>query len=77
MTASVLMSPVRPLISPASGLSSPVCPRMVREHAIPLTGLISGLTGLISTLTGLASTLITSARWPKSSARPSSKLRRT
>ena len=43
------------LTSPVSAIASPVCPRVVRERAIPLTGLISGLTGLTSTLTGLLS----------------------
>ena len=46
------------LISPASGLSSPVCPTRVRELAIPLTWLISGLAGLVFTPTGLTSTLM-------------------
>ena len=56
------------LTSPLSGLSSPVCPRLVVELAITLAGLISGLTGLISTLTRLPSTLTTSACGPKSGA---------
>ena len=56
------------LISPLSGLSSPVRPRIVVELAIPRTGLISGLTGLVSTLTRLTNTLATSACGPKPSA---------